>query len=58
MPDCVVRSFALGHYMLEAGYDWTAPDLEDLPLQLDLSVTAISFRMGNWSTVIPLDVEI
>jgi hypothetical protein len=58
MPDRVVRSFALGNYLLQAGYDWTAPDLEDQPLQIDLSVTNISFRTGRWSTVIPLEVEI
>lgn len=58
MPDRVVRSFALGNYLLQAGYDWTAADLEDQPLQIDLSVTNISFRTGRWSTVIPLEVEI
>ena len=58
MPDRVVRSFALGNYLLDAGYDWTAPDLGDQPLQIDLSVTDISFRAGRWSTVIPLEVEI
>ena len=57
-PDGTVRSFALGNYMLEAGYDWTAPDLEDLPLQLDLSLTAITFRTGMWTRVIPLEIEI
>lgn len=57
-PDGTVRSFALGNYLLQAGYDWTAPDLEDLPLELDLSLTAITFRTAYWSTVIPLNVEI
>lgn len=57
-PDGTVRSFALGNYMLDAGYDWTAPDLEDLPLQLDLSLTAITFRTGMWAQVIPLEIEI
>ena len=44
--------------MLEAGYDWTAPDLEDLSLQLDLSLTAITFRTTLWEKVIPLQIEI
>ena len=57
-PEGTVRSFALGNYMLEAGYDWTAPDLKDLPLQLDLSLTAITFRTEKWTTVIPLQIEI
>ena len=57
-PEGTVRSFALGNYMLDAGYDWTAPDLADLPLQLNLSLTAITLRMGMWETVIPLEIEI
>jgi hypothetical protein len=57
-PEGTVRSFALGNYMLEAGYDWTAPDLEDLSLQLDLSLTAITFRTTLWEKVIPLQIEI
>lgn len=58
MPDRIVRSFALGHYMLDAGYDWTAPDLDDLPLQIRLSVTSLTLRTRYWSRVIPLNVEI
>lgn len=58
MPDRVVRSFALGNYLLEAGYNWAAADLEDMPLQIRLSVTTLSFRTRYWSTVVPLNVEI
>lgn len=58
MPDRVVRSFALGNYMQEAGYDWSAPDLEDLSLQVLLSVTTLHIRSRHWSTLIPLDKEI
>lgn len=58
MPDRLVRSFALGTYMLEAGYDWTAPDLEDLPLEIRLSVTRISLSVGTWRTLVPFPVEI
>lgn len=58
MPEGVVRSFALGNYMLEAGYDWTAPSLQDLSLEVNLSVTHLSFEIGRWTNVIPLRVEI
>jgi len=58
MPDKVVRSFALGNYMQDAGYDWTAPNLDDLSLQIDLSVTAITIGTDYGSVVIPMDVEI
>ena len=58
MPDRVVRRFNLGALLLDAGYDWLAPDLEDLELSLELSVTAITFRSGLWSTTIPLTITI
>ena len=58
MPDRVIRSFALSHYMQDAGYDWSADNLDDLPLQINLSVTALTFRTGRWEQVVPLDVEI
>lgn len=57
-PEGTVRSFALGNYMLEAGYNWTSPDLENLALQLNLSLTAITFRTALWEKVIPLQIEI
>lgn len=58
MPDRVVRRFNLGALLLDAGYDWLAPDLEDLELSLELSVTAITFRSGLWSTTLPLTITI
>ena len=58
MPDRVVRSFTLGTQMLNAGYDWMAADLEDLDLQLDFSVTTLTLHRGDFSSVIPLEVEI
>jgi hypothetical protein len=58
MPDQVVRSFALGTYMQQAGYDWTAPDLDDLPLQIQLSVTELLLLSGLWKTEIPIEADI
>ena len=58
MPDRVVRSFTLGTQMLNAGYDWTAADLEDLDLLLDFSVTTLTLRIGDFTGVIPLQVDI
>jgi len=58
MPDQVVRSFALGTYRQQAGYDWTAPDLEDLPLQIQLSVTELLLLSGLWKTEIPIEADI
>ncbi|MBO7547737.1 MAG: hypothetical protein J6T07_04760, partial [Bacteroidales bacterium] len=36
-----LRSFAVGEYLAAAGYDWTAPDLEDIRLEIDLASTAV-----------------
>ena len=58
MPDKVVRSFALGSYMLKAGYDWTAEDLEDLSLRMNLSVSELRFTTGSWTAVVPVKIDI
>ena len=58
MPEGVLRSFALGTYLDQAGFDWTAEDLKDIALRIDLSVTAITFTIGLWSTTVPLDIVI
>ena len=51
MQDSVLRSFPLGTYLEEAGYDWTAPDLPDRDLEIDISVSSIRFQTGTWSPV-------
>ena len=58
LPDQVVRTFPLGTYMLESGYDWTAPDLDDLPLEIRLSVTELLIRSNLWEKVIPVQMDI
>ena len=47
--DRVVRTFALGSYIAAAGYDWSAPDLEDLSLQVDISLTSVTISTDLWS---------
>ena len=39
--DQIVRTFALGSYIAASGYDWTAPDLDDIYLEIDLASTAV-----------------
>ena len=58
MEDRVVRTFALGTYIREAGYDWADIDLEDITLHISLSVTHIRFRIGGWSMERAFSVEI
>ena len=40
--DQMVRTFALGSYFAAAGYDWTALDLADLTLTVDISLTSVT----------------
>ena len=56
--DRVVRTFALGHYIAASGYDWTAPDLGDLTLQVDIALTSVTFSIGPWSRSVDLEVWI
>lgn len=58
MPEGVVRTFSLGAALLRSGYDWTAPDLPDIGLRLDLSVTQITLSYGVFSEVFPLEIVI
>lgn len=58
MPDRVVRTFNLGYCLEMAGYDWTGADLEDLTLEMDLSVTALTLTIDSWSTLIPYNILI
>lgn len=47
-PGGTARSFALGNYMEEEGYDWMAQDLEDLSLTMQLSLTEIILGSSLW----------
>ena len=47
--DQVVRTFALGSYIAAAGYDWSAPDLEDLTLRVDISLTSVTISSDLWT---------
>lgn len=58
MPDGILRTFSLGACILESGYDWTAPDLTDLSLELQLSVSLLRLQWDGWSRSVPLSLEI
>ncbi len=42
-------TFALGEYLLQSGYDWGEADLRDVVLDIDISLTDISFRIDSWT---------
>ena len=54
MADGVIRSFPLGEYLREAGYDWEAPDLKDIHLSVNLSISEIRLAWDLWSTTVLL----
>ena len=47
--DQVVRTFALGSYIAASGYDWSALDLDDLTLHVDISLTSVTISTDLWS---------
>ena len=47
--DQIVRTFALGSYIAASGYSWSAPDLADLTLNVDISLTSVTVSTDLWS---------
>lgn len=54
----VVREFALGEYIESSGYDWTAPDLEDIEVRVDFALAEVMIRINEWETRYIYGVEI
>ena len=53
-----VKSFALGEYLRESGYDWTAADLADADILIDYVRSSVTLSLGRWTVVIPIRWEI
>ena len=56
--DTVLRSFAIGEYMAEAGYDWAAESLEDISIKVDYVHNRILLTGNAWSQVFPIKIEL
>ena len=56
--DKVVKKFPLGMYIAESGYDWKAPDLADITIDLDIAVTHLSIVIQGWEKEYKFDVII
>ena len=54
----VLRSFSIGEYIIESGYDWTAESLEDVNVEIDYAKTEVSFTVNDWEKTVHFDVEI
>ena len=47
--DQIVRTFALGSYIAASGFDWAIPDLGDLTLHVDISLTSVTVSTDLWA---------
>ena len=56
--DGPLRSFALGEFLAEAGYDWTAEELEDTAVEVDYSRTSLTLRTEGWEKTFRFDIVI
>lgn len=56
--DSVLRTFAIGEYIVESGYDWQAENLADVEVEIDYSRTEVVFSVDDWEKTITFDVEI
>lgn len=51
-----IKSFSLGHYIAESGYDWSASDLEDVTVTIDYALTEITLSVAGWDEVYSYDM--
>lgn len=52
------RIFAIGQYILESGYDWDAPDLEDIVLEIDYVDSAARIKINQWSKTLYFTIAV
>ena len=53
-----VRSFAIGNYLAESGYDWGSDDLHDATITIDYAATAVTFTIDKWSRTLQFETVI
>lgn len=51
-----VRTFPVGEYILESGYDWSAPDLEDIEVEMDFSRSSLTFTVSKWKKTLSYEI--
>ena len=51
-----VRSFPVGEYILESGYDWTARDLEDVSVEMDFSRSSLTVSTSKWKKTLSFEI--
>ena len=51
-----IRTFPIGRYILESGYDWSAPDLEDISVEMDFSRSSLTFTTSKWKKTLSFEI--
>ena len=51
-------SFSLGRYIAASGYDWSAPELDDVTVTLDYALTEVRLNIDGWESEYRYDIEI
>lgn len=54
----VARAFALGDYIVQSGYDWEAPSLEDITVEIDFTEAALSLSTPSFQRTLTLDITV
>ena len=54
----VVDRLPLGEYIAWSGYDWTAEDLDDVNVALDLEMQQVMITVSGWDGVVVMDIVI
>ena len=52
------RIFAIGEYILDSGYDWEAPDLGDITLEIDYVDGAARINIDQWSKTLYFTIAV
>ena len=54
----IVNRLPLGEYIIRSGYDWTATDLSDVSVALDLEKQQVMVTVSGWDGVVMMDIVI
>ena len=54
----VVDRLPLGEYIARSGYDWTAEDLADVHIALDMEKQQVMITVSDWDGVVVMDIVI
>ena len=54
----IVNRLPLGKYIIRSGYDWSAKDLSDVSVALDLKKQQVMVTVSGWDGVVMMDIVI